>query len=627
MAGEADRQSNPFGQGYYWRSLIWIIVVFLVVAIWMRPSGEEDEQIPYTRFKEAVAAGRVDSVTVEGSRVEGLYVPATEAGAEGQPQSRPFQTVIPPFEDPGLMELLERNQVAVTARPAEDPWWSRLLIVLLPWVLILGLVLWAMRRLQSRVSGAGGEMFGFAKSKAKRFREGSTGVSFDDVAGLENAKRDLQEITGYLKDPRRYRALGAKIPRGILLMGPPGTGKTLLAKAVAGEADVPFYSISASEFIEMFVGVGAARVRDMFEGAKKEAPAIIFVDELDSVGRARGTGLGGGHDEREQTLNQILSEMDGFAPHEAVVVLAATNRPDVLDPALLRPGRFDRKVTLELPQRQARLDILKVHTRNVPLADDVDLGVIAGRTVGFSGADIENLVNEAALLAGREHQEKVDMQALTLARDKIVLGAEREGLLNDEEREVVAYHEAGHALLAHVLPEADPLDKVTIMPRGRALGATEQLPVEEHHNVRYGYLLDRIAVMLGGRVSEKIVFDEVTTGAEADLKQATQLVRRMVAHWGMSERIGPAAFHHGEESVFLGRELAQAKDFSEHTAWLIDEEIGKVLREQENRAREHLERHRAALDALARSLVEHETVDAAALGELVSRAEGMSPGS
>jgi len=627
MGDESEEQKTPMGKGYYWRSLLWIVIVFVVVSYWIQPAQDPVETLSYTEFKEVVRDGRVNSVTMEGKQVNGKYLPTDAAETKDQARRVPFKTIVPEFEDPELMVLLEQNGVEIRALSTETPWWTQLLITLLPWLLIFALIIWAMRRMQARMPGGGRDMFGFAKSKAKRFREGTTGVTFDDVAGLENAKKDLREITGYLKDPRRYRSLGAKIPRGILLMGPPGTGKTMLAKAVAGEADVPFYSISGSEFIEMFVGVGAARVRDMFESAKNEAPAIIFVDELDSVGRARGTGVGGGHDEREQTLNQILSEMDGFSPHETVVVLAATNRPDVLDPALLRPGRFDRKVTLELPRREARRAILDVHTRNVPLGEDVDLDVIAGRTVGFSGADIENLVNEAALLAGRQHKEQVDMEALSLARDKIVLGAEREGLLNDEEREVVAYHEAGHALLAYFLPEADPLDKVTIMPRGRALGATEQMPEREHHNVRHSYILDRIGVMLGGRVSEQLVFEEVTTGAEADLKQATQMARRMVAHWGMSERIGPAAFHHGEESVFLGRELTQAKDFSEYTARLIDEEIGRVLREQEDRARDVLRQHRKALDGLAKSLIANETVGAGELRELIEEIEGNAPAS
>lgn len=486
----------------------------------------------------------------------------------------------------------------------------RALIALLPWVLIIGLFWYASKKMQKGLAGGGGGLFDFAKSKAKKFRVEDSRVTFDNVAGLENAKADLREITDYLKNTERYRKLGAKIPRGILLMGPPGTGKTLLARAVAGEAGAPFFSISGSEFIEMFVGVGASRVRDMFESAKKEAPSIIFIDEIDSVGRARGTGLGGGHDEREQTLNQILGEMDGFDPHEAVVVLAATNRPDVLDPALLRPGRFDRKTTLDMPDKKARIEILKIHTRDVILADDVDMDRLASLTVGFSGADLENMINEAALLAGRENKEEVDMTSLLGARDKIVLGGKREMVIGDEERRWIAYHESGHAVAASLLPNADPLDKVTIIPRGHALGATEQIPEEERHNLPQSYLRDRIGVMLGGRVSEKIIFDEISTGAEEDLRQATRLARYMVSRWGMSEKLGPIAFRRSEEHVFLGREMAQQQDFSEHTARIIDEEISALIKNIEKEIAALLNDHRPQLEALAEALLQKETLEA-----------------
>jgi cell division protease FtsH len=473
--------------------------------------------------------------------------------------------------------------------------------------------------MQERMMGGGGAggIFGFAKSRAKRFDKGQSSVTFDDVAGLDNAKRDLREISDYLRDPQPYRKLGAKIPRGVLLMGPPGTGKTLLARAVAGEANVPFFSISASEFIEMFVGVGASRVRDMFQSAKKEAPAIIFIDEIDSIGRARGTGLGGGHDEREQTLNQILNEMDGFEPHEAVVVLAATNRPDVLDAALMRPGRFDRKVTLDLPDRKARQAILKIHSRAVPLAGDVDLVRLAALTVGFSGADLENLINEAALLAGRKGSSEVDMALMLEARDKVVLGGLREMLLSDDEKQLVAFHEAGHAVVASLLPHADPLDKVTIIPRGRALGVTEQIPETEQHNFKQSYLHDRIGVMLGGRCSEKLIFGEVSSGAEEDLKQATLLARHMVTHWGMSEKIGPVAFHRGEEHIFLGREMAQQRDFSEHTAEVIDDEVSQLLKHREVEIAQLLKSNRALLEAVAKALLEKETLEADEVRALV----------
>jgi len=470
--------------------------------------------------------------------------------------------------------------------------------------------MYAGKRLSSQMKGMpGGGIFGVGKSRAKRFRKEMTSVRYDDVAGLSSAKKDLQEIVDYLKDPGKFASLGATIPKGVLLMGPPGTGKTLLARATAGEAGVPFFSTSGSEFIEMFVGVGASRVRDMFETAKREGPAIIFIDELDSIGRVRGTGLGGSHDEREQTLNQILTEMDGFEPHESVVVIAATNRPDVLDPALTRPGRFDRQITLDLPQKSARKEILKIHAQNVPLDESVDMTRIASRTVGFSGADLRNLVNEAALLAGRKGKNRVENKDFEEAQDKIMLGAEREDKLNDQEREIVAYHEAGHALLAKLIPETDPLQKVTIIARGRALGATEQIPETDRYNLSKSYLLGRIAVALGGRVSEKLVFNELTSGAQQDLKQVTQLARKMVCQWGMSEKLGPATYNQGEEHPFLGRELVQIRDFSESTARMIDEEVQQIIIEQENRALDLLAFHRSKLDLLASSLIEFETLE------------------
>ncbi len=599
-----------------WRYFIWLLVLLLIGAYWLslQDGATAQEVIPYTAFKEAVRQDRVAEVTIRGQEVTGTLV----AERNDEP-AQVFSTTIPPIEDSALMELLESRNVIVQVEPEGTPWWQQMLIALLPWLLIFFLIFWVIRRMQDRMAAGsrGDGMFGFGKSKAKRFRKEMTNITFDDIAGLENAKKDLHEIVDYLKEPDRYRSLGAKIPKGILLMGPPGTGKTLLAKGVAGEADVPFFSISGSEFIEMFVGVGAARVRDLFESAKKESPSIIFIDELDSVGRARGTGLGGGHDEREQTLNQILSEMDGFEPHQAVVVLAATNRPDVLDKALMRPGRFDRKVTLELPRRPARRKIFEVHTRRVPLANDVDLDVLAARTVGFSGADIENLVNEAALLAGRDRRHDVDMQTFSNARDKIVLGVERDTFSSEEERRVVAYHESGHALMARLLPHADPLDKVTIIPRGQALGVTEQTPEEDRLNLRRSYLLDRIGVMLGGRVSEQVVFGEESTGAESDLKQATYVARRMVSNWGMSARIGPIAFRRGEEHVFLGREMAQERDYSEHTAELIDEEVRRIIVESEERVRGLMEDHRSDLDKLAQALVEKEILDSADIDRLL----------
>jgi len=612
--------SLPWGQ-----YLIWIFFIFLIAQFWSNFLRDDQQQqaLSYTEFKEKVRSNQVASVTLKGDRVVGTYKGVQgddrERVASGDPRASRFVAILPPVEDPELMPLLEQHQVEIRAESAQADLWTRVLIGILPWILIIGLFIWAGRRMQERIGGGagGGGAFGFGRSRAKRFERGESNVTFGDVAGLESAKRDLREIAEYLKDPEHFRRLGAKVPKGILLMGPPGTGKTLLAKALAGESDVPFYSISGSEFIEMFVGVGASRVRDMFASAKKEAPSIIFIDEIDSVGRARGTGLGGGHDEREQTLNQILGEMDGFDPHEAVVVIAATNRPDVLDAALLRPGRFDRKVTLDLPDKRARKAILEIHSREVPLADDVDMERLAALTVSFSGADLENLINEAALLAGREDRDEVDMACLLLARDKVVLGGEREMVIGDEEKKIIAYHEAGHALAASLLPNADPLDKATIIPRGRSLGATEQIPEEERHSLRPSYLRDRIGVMLGGRASEQVIFNEVSSGAEEDLKQATRLARHMVTHWGMSEKLGPVAFRRGEEHIFLGKEMTQQKDFSEHTAEIIDGEIVELVRGIEKEVIELLKNHRDKLDALAASLLEKETLEAGEIRSII----------
>jgi cell division protease FtsH len=588
-------------------------MIALLSWYWFTPDDSQQAQsVSYTEFRNQVRADKVAAVTLRGDQVSGTLKKAPKS--EGAGQSQPpvhFVTMLPSVQDPGLMPLLDKHGVDVTARSDKMSVWLQVALGLLPWVLILGFIWYAGRKMQQRLAAADGSggIFGFSRSRARRFRETEPRVTFDDVAGLENAKRDLREITGFLKEPERYRRLGAKIPKGILLMGPPGTGKTLLARAVAGEAKAAFFSVSGSEFIEMFVGVGASRVRDMFENAKRKAPAIIFIDEIDSVGRARGTGLGGGHDEREQTLNQILGEMDGFSPHETVVVLASTNRPDVLDPALLRPGRFDRKVTLDLPDRKARRAIVEIHCRDVPLADDVELDRLAALTVSFSGADLENLVNEAALLAGRNDQQQVTMEILLRARDKVALGAKREMVISDEEKRLIACHEAGHAVAASLLPEADPLDKVTIIPRGRALGVTEQIPEEERHNLNESYLRDRIGVMLGGRVAERLIFGETSSGSEEDLKQATRLARRMVAQWGMSDKLGPLAFRRGEENSFLGRELTRQRDFSEHTAQMIDAEMGDLVRSVEHRVTELLQQHRTQLEALADALLESETLD------------------
>lgn len=589
---------------WVWFALIWL---FLLYAASRLPSTAPEPNISYTQFKQQLRDGNVHDIMVQGDQITGTLKEERQLGGQAAKHKR-FKTTLPSFDDPDLFRTLEKQNVTITAETEGTPWLGMLLMNLFPWLLILGFIVYSSKKMQERM-GAPGGLLGFGKSKAQRYQRAKSDTHFSDVAGLDNAKRDLQEIIAYLRDPSQFTALGAKLPKGVLLVGPPGTGKTLLARACAGEADVPFFSISGSEFIEMFVGVGASRVRDMFQNAKKEAPAILFIDEIDSIGRARGTGLGGGHDEREQTLNQILAEMDGFSPHESVVVMAATNRPDVLDAALTRPGRFDRQITLELPHRTAREQILRIHTRETPLADTVDLEMLARRTIGFSGARLQNLVNEATLLAGRKQKHRVDAEDFEQARDKVLLGSEREETITDEEKHIVAYHEAGHALLAKLLPGADPLRKVTITPRGHALGATEQMPEEDRYNLSRTYLLNRMAVMLGGRVAERLMCNDITSGAANDLKQATQLARRMVCQLGMSEKLGPVTFRQGEEHPFLGRELTEPKDFSEQTAREIDEEIRRLVQEMEKRATDTLEHHQDMLEKLAAALLEHETLD------------------
>ena len=608
---------------------LWLLLLVLVFGyfLWIGGGGMgAASQLSYTQFKEEVRGGTVAEVTIRGQEINGRFVegvaPVTDRLRQMQPTPRHFSTAMPAFDDPKLMDLLEANGVEVTAVPQGDSWLGPLLLGLLPLLILVGLIWYASRRMQDQMGGIGSQLTGFTKSQAKRYEKSETSITFDDVAGSENAKRDLQELVDYLTNPDQFRRLGAEIPRGVLLMGPPGTGKTLMAKAVAGEAGVPFFSISGSQFVEMFVGVGASRVRDMFNEAKKEAPAIIFIDEIDAVGRQRGAGLGGGHDEREQTLNQILAEMDGFESDESVIVIAATNRPDVLDSALLRPGRFDRKVTLERPPKQARELILKVHTRDVPLAEDVDLESLAARTVGFSGADLENLVNEAALFAARAKKEVVNAGDFDKARDKILYGSEREDLLQEEEKRRIAFHESGHTIVARLIGDTDPLKKVTIIPRGQALGATEQMPQEDRYNYTVAYLRARIAVMLGGRVAEKIRFNDFSTGAHDDLKQATRLARQMVTQWGMSDRVGPIAFREGEEHVFLGREMAQAKDYSEYTARVIDEEVHDLVAAQEKRAEQILSENRDRLEGLAEALLQRETLEADEIDEVL----GLGPG-
>ena len=604
---------------------MWVLLVLgMVIAFLWFSSGKEDRsEIYYGDFLLKLDDDSVAKVDIEGSVIRGEFYPdkipddpkpePDKDGNRPKLKQKFISSLNENFVGPQLEELLFAKLKAGVLKEykASDPPdnTGMLLIVYLLVTLALFAGVWFLiRRTRDQVMG-GGLLAGFSKSPAKRYETGEQKITFDDVAGLEGVKHDLEEIVEYLKNPEKFQRLGGRVPKGMLLMGPPGTGKTLLGRAVAGEADVPFFSINGSEFIQMFVGVGASRVRDMFATAKQHAPSILFIDEIDAVGRHRGAGLGGGHDEREQTLNQILSEMDGFLQAESVIVIAATNRPDILDPALLRPGRFDRHITVDRPNQKGRVAIFKVHSRNVPLADDVNLDRLASGTVGLTGADIRNLVNEAALWASRNDKEKVDMSDFEFARDKVLMGSKRDEVLNEHEKQTTAYHEAGHALLAWLQPDGDRVHKVSIIPRGRALGATQLLPEEDRLNIAEGELHTRLLFLLGGRAAEKMKFEEFSAGAEDDLNKATQLARRMVTHWGMSERLGPVAFRDGEDHPFLGKEMAEPRRFSEHTAQVIDEEIVRILREASDKARKMLIDHRDKLDVLAGALHREETLD------------------
>lgn len=592
-------------------ALLLIVVAVMLYAMFVLPrqTAEKRYEIPYSQFKQLVAQGHVSEVKFSGHRTEGKLKQPEAIGPAGQ-LSPLFHSRIPVIEDQALLPLLEQNGVAITVSSEEDGQWSTLLILLIPWLVFIGLFYWIMQRTYKRISGgfggAGGELQRFLRTPTKEAKVPD--VTFADVAGQENAKNDVQELVDFLKTPEQYLRLGAEVPRGVLLMGPPGTGKTLLAKALAGEAGVPFYSITGSEFIEVFVGVGASRVRNLFKDARTNAPSIVFIDELDSVGRTRGTGLGGGHDEREQTLNQILAELDGFEGHEAVIVLAATNRPDVLDPALLRPGRFDRHVTLDLPDKKDRVAIMQVHLRKVTIAGDLDLESLAAGTPGFSGADLKNLINEAAMLAARERSDTVHMQHFEEARDKLLLGSVRTLAIQPEERHRLAVHEAGHTLVAYYLPHADPLYKVTIIPRGRSLGGTQQLPEEERHTMPEEYLRERLAVILGGRSAEKTLLDSVSSGADDDISKATTLARAMVARWGMSDEIGPVDLRESEEHPFLGREIAQPRHFSENSAMAVDMAVRKLLLDAEQAALRVIREHPDGLARLIALLEKQETL-------------------
>ena len=595
-----------------------VIINIVFLAVFPPQTPEPVAEIAYSQFRQELKNDRVAEVVMQGEDLNGTFVAevplssdqVVAAQFEGTQKFKRFHTTLPPLDDPDLLPLLEQHQVRVQAKPVGDQTTGlTILTSLLPWVIIFGVWWFLFSRMRQQGGMAGGLLNKFGKSGAQLYSAVQSRVTFEDVAGLSEAKQELQEIIAYLKNPQKFARLGGKVPRGVLLVGPPGTGKTLMARAVAGEAEVPFYSISASQFIEMFVGVGASRVRDLFTNAKKNAPSIIFVDELDAVGRARGTGLGGGHDEREQTLNQLLSELDGFNPHDEVIVLAATNRPDVLDAALLRPGRFDRQVVIERPDWRDRVKILEVHTRNMPLAADVDLELIGKGSPGMVGADLQSLVNEAALIAAREDAETVGMDHFERAKDRQLLGMERKLFMSDREKHITAVHESGHALVAKCLPNTDPVYKITVIPRGQALGVTQQLPKDDRYHFQRSYLLARMAVMLGGRAAEKDVFGEFSTGAQNDLKQVMDLAEKMVCQWGMSDRLGPLSYPRGEEHPFLGRKLASEKTFSEKTAWIIDEEIKKMVTSAQRCAAEIIAGNRQILDALAQRLLEEESID------------------
>ncbi|HPC03427.1 MAG TPA: ATP-dependent zinc metalloprotease FtsH [Syntrophales bacterium] len=583
---------------------LWLAVTLAFVFLFQMFNQPQrgNQEILYSDLVEYAQKGQVAEVTIKGENVEGKLN-----------DGRSFKTYAP--KDSGLVALLQQKGTRIAVKPAEgNSWYMTILISWLPIVLLIGVWIFFMRQMQS----GGGKAMAFGKSRARLLTDKAKKVTFEDVAGIDEAKDELEEIVEFLKDPKKFTRLGGRIPKGVLLVGPPGTGKTLLARAIAGEADVPFLSISGSDFVEMFVGVGASRVRDLFNQGKKYAPCIIFIDELDAVGRHRGAGLGGGHDEREQTLNQLLVEMDGFESNDGVIIMSATNRPDVLDPALLRPGRFDRQVVVPLPDIKGREKIFQVHARKIPMADDVKLEILARGTPGFSGADIENLVNEAALRAARTNNERVTMIDFEFAKDKVLMGTERKSLvISEEEKRNTAYHEAGHTLVARLTPGTDPIHKVTIIPRGRALGLTQQLPVDEKHAYTKEYLLNAIAILLGGRAAESLVLKDFTTGAGNDIERATDLARKMVCEWGMSEELGPLSFGKKEEQIFLGKEFATHKDYSEETAEKIDREVSRIVRENFDRARTLLSGNIAMLHRMAEELLTKEVLNAEEIDHLI----------
>jgi cell division protease FtsH len=586
---------------FYKNLALWMVIGLIVLVLFnvFQASQPSSGKMVFSDFLKRVESGEVREVLIRGKSVTGKL-------ADGNA----FRTFTADYPD--LVKLLRDKGVKIAVEPEDSNPWYAYVLQWVPMLLFIGVWIFFMRQMQ----GGGAKALSFGKARARLISEKQNKVTFQDVAGVEEAKEELREIIEFLKDPPKFQKLGGRIPKGVLLVGPPGTGKTLLAKAIAGEANVPFFSISGSDFVEMFVGVGASRVRDLFEQGKKHAPCIIFMDEIDAVGRHRGAGLGGGHDEREQTLNQLLVEMDGFETNEGVILIAATNRPDVLDPALLRPGRFDRQVVVARPDVKGREEILKVHSRRIPLAPDVALMVLARGTSGFSGADLANLVNEAALLAARQDKKTVEMIDFENAKDKVLMGVERRSMIiPDAEKRTTAYHEGGHALVAYLLPGADPLHKVTIIPRGRALGLTMQLPTDDRYSYSKEFLVNQITILLGGRAAEEIVFQQQTTGAGNDLEKATEMARKMVCEWGMSDKMGPLTFGKGEEHIFLGREMSRPKDYSEETAVLIDSEIKRIVTDSASRAKHLLDSNLEKLHVLARALLERETLD----GEEINR--------
>src|SRR6201997_3769582 len=587
---------------------LWMVIGLIVILLFTVFQGAQQsgqEQPNFSEFLKAVEQGRVESVVIRGN----LVTYNLKDSAQTQ------RTYIVDYPD--LVRMLRDRGVRIAVKPPDSNPWYAIFLQWVPMLLFIGVWIFFMRQMQ----GGGAKALSFGKARARLISEKQNKITFQDVAGVDEAKEELREIIDFLKDPQKFQKLGGKIPKGVLLVGPPGTGKTLLAKAIAGEANVPFFSISGSDFVEMFVGVGASRVRDLFEQGKKHAPCIIFMDEIDAVGRHRGAGLGGGHDEREQTLNQFLVEMDGFESNEGVILMAATNRPDVLDPALLRPGRFDRRVVVSRPDVRGREEILRVHTRKIPLAEDVDLSVLARGTPGFSGADLANMVNEAALAAARQNRKAVLHFDFELAKDKVLMGVERKSLLlTDEEKKNTAYHEAGHALVAAKMPHSDPLHKVTIIPRGMALGVTMQLPTDDRHNYYKNYLETQIAILMGGRIAEEMFLNQMSTGAGNDIERATELARKMVCEWGMSE-LGPLTFGKKEEQIFLGREIAQHRDYSEDTAIKIDLEVRRLVDSGYNTARQILSENRDTLERVARALIEREVLDANEIKMLVEGKE------